>query len=1283
MRALQARIAERGHMRRHNATVTQLLLACTALALCGCGGETVSLRMTELRAPDDPALLLRISFDESVERADTAAGDPAMTPTATDTESQTKRGRLTEQGRLGQALQMNLGRMHRFRALGNLSARQGTVAFWLRFDRALPGSHATVLDLGQTFMQNREAVPISLRIRNRRVVLRVGATEQAVESIPGAVGQWHHIAIVYDCFRGVKLYVNGQAQPESRWGKPENGWFSGGAWMDLIQFATDSFGGTATPMSFDEFRAYSRALGPNALASLARGEEPANPLDTEPERGVALFRKQRLAELGWGKAGEYPAVTVAKPVRISEVPVKDALDHKTFRWAVADGLPGTRWPTTYHGYGIPTGGLHLSLEEGRRINYVVLEGNFTGGLYAGADLIKPARTEALWACAEASAIVRALLREPIPSGEISLFRDQAKQHINELGLYEIGTDAPAEADRSVAYYLSDVPFEPSDRWVKWGLFSHYESQDRGSSELAMSTGELAVLRLRALRHHHFFVPAREDGESPNLVSAIRFHLQTDAIRTDTRLRVTIVDPVDVSRRKIGMDVRLGRGPAGTREFVLDPADFVIPPGRTVWLIVTPERDLRLRIGGSGDASRVEIIAGDRVAGVMEDVRETLNYAKDRFIHVSEPRPWGKVSMDDLAERMLAFRQLNMALRHLKALAPDNEKVQALWTWTHPRESPDAWKNMAAPPADGAPPWAVYAKEAMKKYRAFALWWIENRQIHSGVFGSGYGDDTDLINDWLSVGMICDPGGRIRDSARRLADYCWNEGPMAKGINRRLTDTLHAYEEGLNAQLVAAALHYGDPCYLERLMEASRTVRDHLTYTTPDGRRFFKSCWYSATRVDTEWERGRDIPTNALFMHPALYLSFYSRNEGAVRLVREWVGAWCGLIEEARAAKKPLPTAVRFPTAEVSQTTDQLPTGYGFGDACLAGYTLTGEEKYFSFLRTWLDAGNVYHATTADWAAVRDMSEWHALIKEMAATRLSWHYLSPQMADDARCNLAYLAWQATGDKAHIVKALESSWKKIVFLFPMHTWVEQSADRVMVSKTLVDRLYLGGTPGFRNKIWPTHTVSWSGLNEEFAAWVLTSTPERLRVWIYNFDPQPQSGVMRVLGLENGIYDVCMGEDVDQDEIIDAAPVARTLSLARNSAIPLTLPSRRAILLEITQKTKGPSFWERPDLAVVTTDMSYDGESGTLGYVVHNVGTRSAEKAVVRVEADGVEIARHVIDAIDAPIDLAPRRVELTQRLPAGTKNVVVTADPDEKIEEIFEENNAAAFAVSRQQ
>jgi len=169
------------------------------------------------------------------------------------------------------------------------------------------------------------------------------------------------------------------------------------------------------------------------------------------------------------------------------------------------------------------------------------------------------------------------------------------------------------------------------------------------------------------------------------------------------------------------------------------------------------------------------------------------------------------------------------------------------------------------------------------------------------------------------------------------------------------------------------------------------------------------------------------------------------------------------------------------------------------------------------------------------------------------------------------------------------------------------------------------------------------------------------------------------MRVWALANGVHELAFGPDADEDERLDAALWRKTAPLAKGAPVALTVPPRQLTLLEITRKTPGPSIYERPDLAVTTTDMNYDAAAGALTYLIHNVGARPARDATVTVRVDGRETATHAIRLLESPDDLVPRTRTFTQTGLKAGQTVTVAVDAENKIPEIWEENNEATFRI----
>ena len=1243
------------------------------------------------KVPVDPPLLFRVSFDKNVDRADVAVGDADFLPFYTDRSpiwakqgmkrvEESKdfrkfRSRRGEDGRFGACLKVGRYDAHAFRSLGNASVRRGTVSFWIRFDAPLMRLVSNMFSV--------EGAPVYLRSRNDTVQVRSPEPPKYPRSVKWTHGRWYHIGVVYDCYRGAKVYVDGKRVKAGAWGKRAHFRFTDrtrNAWA--MRFSSGHYTRTPLAKSLDETRIYSVPLAEASIRLLAAGKPLPKGPATEPPVAPGVFRAHRLMDLGWDKPGDLLPIRMGgAPLRLRRIGVLSSRHGSSWSMSAVDGLPCTSWRGVSR-FGKPSGCLNLTLDPTARIDYVRLEGNFEGRAYAANVVEQPPAKQAVLTLRNNGRYLRTRLSAPVRRDKLSLWFAQVTGpkrrlrygdgFINEIAFIQVGKTADSIASaKPRRYHLTAQSFKPADKWTRWRMASAFEPEDRVALALApRPSGQ--TIRLQALRHVHLFVPP-SSSETP--MDGLRLRLGARGLAKPTKLRVEVRNPVDVSRRLITLDFQLQPG-GGVGEVLLDMQDVIIPKGRPVWLILTPERDLDI---ASADTT-VDVLTKPKAEALAEHVRNTLNFAKDVFGEASEPRPWSKVAMPVLAERLQLFRWLHLALEDLKRHAPKDDRLIGLWLWTHPKEKVST-ASIPIPDTGGAPRWAWLAKECMKKYRAALLWWVENRRMPSGVFGGGAGDDTDLLQDWLSLALICDPDGRLRESVLSLADYCWDRKMLDKGINRRTTDALHAYEEGVNMLPLAAQLDYGSPVRLERLMLSARTTRDLLMYVAPTGQLHFKASYYgSGGPVLEKGGRSQDCLTNALMLHPALYLAYYARNPAALKVLKEWGGGWAGLQHAAfkkSGLKGPFPITARYPSGRIAKTTSRYIGGYGYVSVCQGLYEFTGEERYFTPFRTWMDRKVFAGNEQPNWFALRDMKSyrpgilWHA-------TRINWDYLRPAMGDDPRQTLIWMAWLSTGDRKYVEKALESAWRHIHVLFAMHTWAEQTTDRVALSKTMVDRMYLGGQPGSRNKFWPMHAVSWEGFTPEFAAWVFETKPDRLRLWVYNFEDRPQKGALRVWRLQNGVYEMRVGPDADQDGKFDqpVAPVKRTL--AKRSGVPLTLPSRKLCMVELKQARKLAPLWPRPDLAVTTEDMRFDPKKRELRFVVHNVGNAPAVNVKAVVLSGKRKVFETVIPNLEAPNDLKPKSVAITAgSLPPGRLTVVL--DPEDRVPEIWEGNNAAVVDV----
>ncbi|MFN4258938.1 MAG: LamG-like jellyroll fold domain-containing protein [Gemmataceae bacterium] len=230
-----------------------------------------------------------------------------------------------------------------------------------------------------------------------------------------------------------------------------------------------------------------------------------------------------------------------------------------------------------------------------------------------------------------------------------------------------------------------------------------------------------------------------------------------------------------------------------------------------------------------------------------------------------------------------------------------------------------------------------------------------------------------------------------------------------------------------------------------------------------------------------------------------------------------------------------------------------------------------------------------------------------------------------------------------------------------------------------QTELSRMYLGfGMTWLRTAITmvPPIAVSWEGLEDQVAALVLEASSTKLRVAVYNFDAQPRAVRMRVWRLADGKYQLRTGHDSDGDDQIDGPAATDEINLHRASPIALQLPSRRVFIVELDQLEARSRPEQLADLAVGTGDVFYDLATDRLKVVVHNIGAAPAKNITVRFETpDGKLLGRHVIEQLDAPLDLRPQTAVawLSQPTLHPVDRIIVHVDPDDQIEEITKENN----------
>jgi hypothetical protein len=104
-----------------------------------------------------------------------------------------------------------------------------------------------------------------------------------------------------------------------------------------------------------------------------------------------------------------------------------------------------------------------------------------------------------------------------------------------------------------------------------------------------------------------------------------------------------------------------------------------------------------------------------------------------------------------------------------------------------------------------------------------------------------------------------------------------------------------------------------------------------------------------------------------------------------------------------------------------------------------------------------------------------------------------------------------------------------------------------------------MYTGGCGPVEAK-YPYMPVSWEGTTPRFAALVVESDTEHVKLLACNLGPADRQVTMRLYELQPGKYRVVQGPDANGDDEMDKITKSTELAVERRTGVRLTLPSRK---------------------------------------------------------------------------------------------------------------------------
>ena len=617
-----------------------------------------------------------------------------------------------------------------------------------------------------------------------------------------------------------------------------------------------------------------------------------------------------------------------------------------------------------------------------------------------------------------------------------------------------------------------------------------------------------------------------------------------------------------------------------------------------------------------------------------------------------------------------------------------------------------WGELAGP----GPDWALDLVRNLNGWLDLCEWWAVHRQSSEGDIGGGWTDDVEILPAFGMLAYALEGASDVVESALvHFADGIWDSGVIntAAAYQAAYADVEHTAEATGNMLHVVPMLRFGDPVSIERILAGVKTFDSLFLTPAGGGHRHFRGNYLSATHIAVNPDHQLDIPLCARVVAPFAFALWHSGNPAVELPLREWVASWVDDAASTAGGGKPagvFPHGVWAPTDTFGSPSkpgwwlpDQ-PAGqfYEFPDYHdllygLAGsfYLRTGDPAFrapFDALRdlvaAWVLAGEPEPGDEPTpgaeglWAGAKLAKPMIDPVTNLAlASGLhDWDdYLAAYGTEYTQFRLDPTSVSAFPDLAAAADELITGW-------PYKTTEGVMTDRILENGWQdVLAYYVGAELVTAFKGMPVQAVTWSNTSRLFAAAVTVATSAEVAATTFLLQDSPRSVTLRCWQLQLG-----------GDYVLRAGPASglgQPLS-SLDQWIPFhyghlgdgptfELPGRTTYGVEILQLAPPAAPVPlRPDPGLSADDVSYDADTGQLTVRVHNVGAAAAPGFTLRVvggvDPSGPVLAETPVPALEAPLDLLPRRVEVT--LPHdGSSPVTVVLDPAGTLDQITLDND----------
>jgi hypothetical protein len=634
------------------------------------------------------------------------------------------------------------------------------------------------------------------------------------------------------------------------------------------------------------------------------------------------------------------------------------------------------------------------------------------------------------------------------------------------------------------------------------------------------------------------------------------------------------------------------------------------------------------------------------------------------------------------------------MRNLKKLWPENTILRQYTGELVP------WGEDLIADTAKHPAWAAYLREAYARDIAIMNKFFDERQFPDGQLGGGYGDDVELLRTWYLLACISSGTEKVRKGIEKLCQGVW-DNVLKEGYDKTLGDVEHSAEPSADTLPVMLFMRYGDPLWVERNLRSCKTIKNCFMGIDNRGYPRFKSSWMGDMRVDETLFGGGDTGYNARVMKHFIWAAWQGNPDARDWFVR-WADGWRAAIMRREGSKIPgyVPPTIWYPSGSIfppvkgrpwwDEELNYCPRGDMILDVILAGYYFSADR---SFLKAFQLAMELATRGPVDWKAKNPpgskgeqlMSVLHyagGLPTEQNKIAL-YRWLTGDTVYDEyllRFGEPLHRYWINRDLSAYLATFKNAAERLRYNLELQTTEVLSTDRAALGSALsIFGAYTGAVTGVRDAATPTFAVTYDTPSADFAALVVHSSKERIRIWLYNFEDKPMPIGLKLWQLRPGIYVLSQGEQLpgeapNQYRYRWISPrLVRILHRADGPTV--TVPPGKVWVVDLRLDTPISVPATAPDMAVNTRDLVWTSKG--LQVTVHNIGNSYAQPFSVILQEKVAEkwktISEQRVNGLDYPSDFLPKTVVVTFPVKPSSAQYRVVIDPVDAQYELYEGNN----------